>query len=827
MIKRYSPKDIESKWQKEWNESKVYQADLQSEKPKYMGFGMFNYPSGAGIHIGHGKNFTIPDVVLRAKRQQGYEVYSPVGFDSFGLPAENYAIKTGTPPRFTTDKAIANYRKQYKAMGWSQDWSKEIDTSQPEYYKWTQWIFTKLFEHGLAYQKESPQWWCDKCKTVLANEQVIAGKCWRHDSPDDSQVSKKNLRQWFFKVTDYLDDILAATDSLDWTESVKTMQKNWIGRSEGAAVTFKLQGLGVNSEHLDVFTTAHDTIYGATFLVVAPEHPIVQTYGQFADNTQDIQEYVEKSLRKSELDREIEKSKSGVPIEGMSAINPINGKLIPVWVADYVLMSYGTGAIMAVPGQDERDFEFATKYKLPIIYTTDKQQFVSYTQDIKADPKAYKLAESDEFNELDFETGRQRILEKLVSQGTAEAVVQYKMRDWLISRQRYWGAPIPIIHCADHGAVAIPEADLPVLLPEVTDFAPTGEAHSVLASEKDWVSAPCPTCKKTGKRETDTMDGYACSSWYFLRYTSPHDDGQAWDKELASKWMPVDFYNGGDHATAHLLYARFFMRFFYKLGLVNTPEPFKKMYYHAKIMAPDGTAFSKSKGNGVDPLDLMEQGYGADAIRTYIMFMAPPDLESPWSDEGVPGAQRFLNRVWILVQRFIETQDKDLLNGTPSKQLLTVIHKTIKKVTGDIEAIKFNTAIAAMMESLNELSKIQNEFGFSDRQNWRFSLESLVQLLAPFAPHIAEELWHDLGHKDTVHVGHWPKWNEDYLKADVVKIVVQVNGKVRSQLELPVGTPEIDVINAAKADEKAAAHLDGKEIKKSIYVPYKLVNFVV
>lgn len=826
-MKRYNPKEIESKWQKVWDESKIYEADLNSNKPKYIGFGMFNYPSGAGIHIGHGKNFTLPDILLRAKRQQGHEVYSPVGFDSFGLPAENYAIKTGTPPRETTDKAIANYRKQYRAMGWSQDWSKEIDTSQPEYYKWTQWIFTKLFENGLAYQKESPQWWCDKCKTVLANEQVIAGKCWRHDSPDDPQVSKRNLRQWFFKVTDYLDEILEATDALDWTESVKTMQKNWIGRSEGAAITFKLQGLGADQEHLDVFTTAHDTIYGSTFLVVAPEHPIVQAYGQFAENSQDIQDYVEKALRKSELDREIEKSKSGVPLEGVQAINPVNGKSMPVWVADYVLMSYGTGAIMAVPGHDERDFEFATKYNLPIIYTSDEQKFINYAQDIKKDRKKYKLANSGDFDGYDFETGRQKILDNLVEKGVAEAVVQYKMRDWLISRQRYWGAPIPIIHCPDHGAVSVPEGELPVLLPNVTNFAPTGEAHSVLAAEEEWVNTFCPSCGKPSKRETDTMDGYACSSWYFLRYLSSHDEKQAWDKKLTDKWMPVDFYNGGDHATAHLLYARFFMRFFYKQGLVNTPEPFKKMYYHAKIMAPDGTAFSKSKGNGVDPLDLIERGYGADAIRTYIMFMAPPDLESPWSDDGVPGTHRFLNRVWTLVQHFIEDEKVGSHKGETNTDLLAVAHKTIKKVTEDIDAVKFNTAIAAMMEGVNELYKIRAEANFEDTKSWRFALESLIQILAPFAPHIAEELWHDLGHEDTVHIDHWPKWDDQYLVNKTVKIAIQINGKVRSELEIDVDANQDSIIALAKSDKKITPYLENKEIKKSIYVPQKLVNFVV
>lgn len=827
-MKRYVPKEIEPKWQKMWEDQKLYVADLDSNRPKFIGFAMFNYPSGAGIHIGHGKNFTLPDIVLRAKRQQGYETYSPVGFDSFGLPAENYAIKTGTPPRVTTDKAIANYRKQYRAMGWSQDWTNEIDTSQPEYYKWTQWIFNKLFENGLAYQKESAQWWCEKCKTVLANEQVLGGKCWRHDGPDDPFVSKRNLKQWFFKITEYIDEILEATDGLDWTESVKTMQKNWIGKSEGALIKFPLEGLGVSDDyHLEAFTTAHDTIYGATFMVVAPEHPAVEAYAQFADNAVQISEYVQKALRKSELDREVEKSKTGVPIEGLYAINPANGKRIPVWVADYVLITYGSGAIMAVPGEDARDFDFAKKYGLPIVYTTENQEFIDYSNQIKPNRSAYRLANSEEFDGLDFEEGRRKILDKLTESGAAEAIVQYKMRDWLISRQRYWGAPIPIIHCPKDGAVAVPDDELPVLLPEVENFAPTGQAHSVLAAEEDWVNVSCPKCGGKAKRETDTMDGYACSSWYFLRYISPHNDAKAWDVNLAAKWMPVDFYNGGDHATAHLLYARFFMRFFHKLGLVDTPEPFKRMYYHAKIMAPDGSAFSKSKGNGPDPLKLIESGYGADSVRTYIMFMSPPDVESPWSDEGVPGSYRFLNRVWVLVQEYLDNQqNSESTDDEVSIHILRITHSMIKKVSDDIENIKFNTAIAAMMEAVNELYKVKAEYGFANTNAWLESLESLLQLLAPFAPHISEELWHQLGHDDSIHKDHWPELNDKYLQADEMTIVVQVNGKVRANILVPADSNEDSIIKAASADESVGKYLsDG--IKKQIYVPGKLVNFVV
>ena len=828
-MQRYNPKDIEPKWQKWWDEQGTYVADLDSDRPKYIGFGMFNYPSGAGIHVGHVKNFTLPDILLRAKRQQGFEAYSPVGFDSFGLPAENYAIKTGQSPRKTTDDAIEMYRKQYRAVGFSQDWSKEIDTSHSDYYKWTQWCFLKLHENGLAYQKESMQWWCDQCKTVLADEQVIAGKCWRHESSDDPLVTKRSLNQWFFKITDYADEILEATDSLNWTPWVKTAQKNWIGRSEGAEVAFRLEGLGADEQQIPVFTTAHETIYGVTFMVLAPEHPFVSIYGQHADNSQDIDDYVQKSLRKSDLDREKEKVKTGVPIEGLFAVNPANGTKIPVWVADYVLMGYGSGAIMAVPGQDERDFEFATKYKLPIIYTTNRAEFVNYGLDIKPDRTKYLMANSEEFDGQNLEVARAGILEKLSKAKTAKTLVNYKVRDWLISRQRYWGSPIPIIHCADCGAVPVPEDQLPVVLPELEDYKPVGDGRSPLAKATEWLHVSCPKCGKPGERETDTMDGYVCSSWYQLRYTDPNNSEKAWSPERAEHWLPVDFYNGGDHATAHLLYARFFTRFFYKLGLVSDPEPFGRMYFHAKILAPDGTAFSKSKGNGVDPLEVINSGYGADALRTYIMFMAPPDVESPWNNEGVPGCYRFLNRIWVLTQEYLEEIDsrKSKVEGQEhDKQLLQVIHKTIKKVTDDIEAVKLNTAISAMMECVNDLYKIKELDNFSSEQ-WKFTLESLLQLVAPFAPHIAEELWHQLNHEDSIHVNHWPVLNEKYLVSDTIKLAVQVNGKVRAEIEVASDANEETVKELALSQENVQNHLNSQQPKKIIYVKGRLVSVVV
>ena len=824
-MQRYNPKEIEPKWQTWWEIQGTYTADLDSDRPKYIGFGMFNYPSGAGIHVGHVKNFTLPDVLLRAKRQQGFEAYSPVGFDSFGLPAENYAIKTGQSPRKTTDDAIEMYRRQYRAVGFGMDWSKEIDTSHADYYKWTQWCFLKLHKHGLAYQKESMQWWCDQCKTVLADEQVIAGKCWRHDSDDDPMVTKRSLNQWFFKITDYADEILDATDDLNWTPWVKTAQKNWIGRSEGATVTFKLDGLGSDGGELEAFTTAYDTIYGVTFIVLAPEHPVVSTYLVSADNFEDIDEYIQKALRKNDIDREKEKVKTGVSLQGLYAVNPINGEKIPVWVADYVLMGYGTGAVMAVPGEDERDYEFANKYNLPIVYTTEQQEFVSY-QDIKKSPTNYNLANSDEFNGMNFAEAKPAILAKLVADNIAQKTVNYKVRDWLISRQRYWGSPIPIIHCAECGAVPVPETDLPVVLPELEDYKPVGDGRSPLAKATEWLNVPCPKCGEPGERETDTMDGYVCSSWYQLRYADPNNSDQAWSPERANHWLPVDFYNGGDHATAHLLYARFFTHFFHKIGLIDNPEPFERMYFHAKILAPDGTAFSKSKGNGVDPLSVINSGYGADALRTYIMFMAPPDVESPWNDDGVPGCYRFLNRVWVLTQEYLESLGSTVNSEEDNKELLQIIHKTISKVTDDIEAVKLNTAISTMMECTNDLYKLKEIDKFSSVQ-WKFTLESLLQLVAPFAPHVAEELWHQLGHENSIHVNHWPVLDEKYLVSDSLTLAVQVNGKVRAEITVSADSSEESIKAMAVSQENVVKHLNGTEPKKVIYVTGRLVSVVV
>ncbi len=819
-MKRYNPKEVEPKWQKIWEETNVYTADLHSSKPKYIAMSMFNYPSGAGIHIGHAMNYTISDVKARFKRQQGYESYHPVGWDSFGLPAENYAIKAGVSPQESMATIIPSYHKQYKAMGWSNDWEKEIATHLPEYYKWTQWIFSEMHRNGLAYQDARMQWWCEKCQTVLANEQVIDGKCWRHDAPDDPIVEKKEVKQWFFKITEYADELLEAIDALDWTPSVKLAQKNWIGKSKGAEIKFAVQS---REEMIQVFTTAHDTIYGVTFMVLAPEHELVDTL-TLTEQREAVDKYRAAAVKKSEVQRQQEgKDKTGV-FTGSYAINPINNKCIPIWVADYVLAGYGSGAIMAVPGEDERDYEFAKKFGLDIIYTTAENEFVPYA-DIKEAPEKFRVINSDEFNDLNFAEARTKILKKLTKLGAGVEKINYRMRDWSVSRQRYWGAPIPIINCPKCGNVLVPDEDLPVELPVLDDFKPSGDGRSALARAKDWLKVSCPQCGGEAERETDTLDTYIDSSWYMYRYFDPRNQEKIFDNEIVKKWEPINFYNGADHATAHLLYARFIARFFTKLDLVNEPEPFKEFLFNGKVMASDGQMFSKSKGNGVDPLEIIEQGYGADALRMYLMFAAPLDLWVRWDSQGVPGTFRFLTRLWNLVNEYMEAQEVPE-GELRSKDMLRATHTMVKKVTTDIEENRYNTAIAATMGHLNELYKFKaKEIG--KNEVWQKVLENLVACVAPFAPHIADELWHQLGHSTSVHADSWPKWDEGLLVSDTITIVVQVNGKVRANIQVPAGSSEGDVTKAAQANEKVKAYLENKLARKVIYVPDKLVNFVV
>lgn len=815
-MKRYNPIEIEKKWQDIWDQNQTYKVDLNDHsKPKYYGMSMLAGITGAGIHIGHGRTYQFSDIKLRAKRQQGYNAYHPVGWDSFGLPVENYAIKIGKKPRVAHDEALVNFKNQLKRLGYSYDWSKEISTADPSYYKWTQWIFNQLLAHGLAYQKQSPQWWCETDQTVLANEQVEGGKCWRCGNP----VAKKNLKQWFFKITEYADEILEATDDLNWTEMVKTMQKNWIGRSQGAEVEFKIDGF---DDILTVFTTRPDTLFGVTFVALAPENDLVKKLTKNGSR-EAVKDYVAEAARKSEIERMNEtREKTGV-FTGSYAINPVSGEKLPIWVADYVLAGYGTGALMAVPAHDERDFAFAKKFDLPIVKVIEKPENDSETGLYCGEGL---LVNSGSFDGMLSSDAREQIVDWLEQEGTGRSKTTYKMRDWLISRQRYWGAPIPIIHCDDCGAVPVPDDQLPVILPDLDDFKPHGGATSALANATDWVNTTCPKCGRAAKRETDTMDGYACSSWYFLRYLDPFNDKQAWDPEIMQHWAPVDFYNGADHAVAHLLYSRFWMRFFYKLGLVPTPEPFQRMMYNAYIMAPDGTKMSKSKGNTIDPLEIMDSGYGADSLRVYEMFIAPYDLEAPWDTRGVPGAYRFLSRVWKLAQDYIEAGEA-VIDESSQKEILVIAHKTVKKVTEDIKNDKFNTAVSSMMEAVNDYYKLSARIGIGKCAAWTFAIESLLMILAPFAPHITEELWQQIGHSDTIHIDHWPTWDDEYLKNDIVTIIVQVNGKLRAKLELPKGVSETEALQAALANDNVKIFVGDQPPLKTIYVADKLVNIVV
>lgn len=811
-MKRYNPSDIEPKWQQIWSSDKRYIAPDESDKPKYYVTGMFPYPSGAGMHTGHFFEHSIVDAVARFRRALGYNVMYPMGFDNFGLPAENYAIKTGRTPQDTTAENIASFTNQLRRVGASIDWSREVRTSDPEYYKWTQWIFTKLFERDLAYQKEANQWWCPKDKTVLANEQVINGRCWRCEE----LVVKKPMKQWFFKITDYADSLLAELPALDWPDKIKTAQENWIGRSEGAEVEFVVEGEG--QKILTVFTTRPDTLFGATFLVLAPEHPLVSEL--INDDTREaVESYISEAIKKSEIERSSEgKDKTGV-FTGGYAINPANGEKVPIWVADYVLWGYGTGAIMAVPAHDERDFAFAEKFGLPIIEVVERPEDTS--------EQCYHgeglLVNSAQFDGMPSSEAREQIVSWLEQQGSGRSKVTYKMRDWLISRQRYWGAPIPIIHCDKHGAVAVPESDLPVILPDVVDFAPRGDGKSVLGAQEKWVNTTCPTCGGPARRETDTMDGYACSSWYLLRYTDPHNDKEAWDPKLANYWAPLDMYVGGDHAVAHLLYVRFWTHVFYELGLTDFKEPVKKLVYHGLIQAEDGRKMSKSLGNVVDPLEVIDAGYGADALRTFELFLGPINENSSWNSRGIAGVYRFLNRTWTLTQEYIDSKQSPSNKKIDTAQLNSITHETIKKVTDDINRLSFNTAIASMMEMVNSLYKLK--FQGIDEE-WGFAIEALIQLIQPFAPHMAAELWQQLGHDTQIDSQPWPVWDEAKIVRDTMTIIVQVNGKLRAKLEVASGESEATIKELALRDGNVKKFVSG-EPKKVIYVKNKLLSIVV
>jgi leucine--tRNA ligase len=812
-MKRYNPIEIEEKWQKKWDESKLYEVEADSSKQKMYISGMFPYPSGAGLHTGHARSYTIVDSIARFYRQQGKNVLNPIGWDTFGLPAENYAIKTGISPQEATKTNIANFKKQFKRLGISIDWSREINTSDPEYYRWTQWIFRELYKKGLAYRKESYQWWCDNDKTVLANEQVENGRCWRCGE----EVSKKQMTQWFFKITAYADELLADIDNLDWPEKIKTMQRNWIGKSEGAEVEFKIADGEAKGEKIKVFTTRPDTIFGVAFLTIAPEHELLKKLS--TDLTREkLEEYKKKSLKKSEIERQENKEKTGI-FTGSYAINPANGKKIPIWVSDYVLGGYGEGAVMAVPAHDERDFEFAKKFDLDIIKVVEKPE--SMADDDSCYHGEGVMVNSGEFNGQKSEDVREQILGWLEESEIGRSKTTYKMRDWLISRQRYWGCPIPIAYDKDGKEHLVPEDQLPVMLPTLSDFKPDDSGKSALAKSKEFITVEINGEKMT--RETDTMDGYACSSWYLLRYADPRNSKQAWGPELVNYWAPVDYYVGGDHAVAHLLYIRFWTHVFRDLGLTNFAEPVKKLLYHGYINAEDGSKMSKSKGNTIDPLEVIDQGYGADSLRTYEMFIAPYEVDASWDSRGIAGVYRFLNRVWVLVQEFIESE-KSAENLSNFAEVQKIQHKTIKKVTEDFHRESLNTAVAALMEFVNDLYKLKLE-GFSN--DWQFILEDLLKMLVPFAPHISSELWQQLGNNDFIEKSGWPKWNEELLKTDEIQIIVQVNGKLRGKIKVSANSEKDEILAIARAEDNVSKFLQDKEILKEIFIPNKLINFVV
>ena len=804
MAEVYNHKVVEKKWQKVWDDEKAFAATNDYSKPKYYALVEFPYPSGQGLHVGHPRPYTALDIVARKRRMQGYNVLYPMGWDAFGLPTENYAIKNKIHPKIVTENNVKHFKDQLHSLGYSFDWDREINTTDPKYYKWTQWIFLKLFKAGLAYKKEMPINWCTSCKVGLANEEVVNGVCERCGAP----VVRKVKSEWMLKITDYADKLIEGLNDVDYIERVKVSQKNWIGRSTGAEVDFQIKD---TEDKLRIYTTRCDTLFGVTYMVVSPEHPYLDKYKDQIKNWEEIVAYREQASRKSDFERaELAKDKTGVAIDGLTAINPVNGKEVPIWVSDYVLMSYGTGAIMAVPAHDERDWEFAKKFHLPIIQVVAKNgEEVDVNEAAFTDVATGVLINSDFLNGLEVKDAKEKMIKLLEEKGIGQAKTNYKLRDWVFSRQRYWGEPIPIVHCDKCGYVPIDESELPLLLPEVESYMPTDNGESPLAAMTDWVNTTCPCCGGPAKRETDTMPQWAGSSWYFLRYTDPHNDEALASPEALKYWLPVDWYNGGmEHTTLHLLYSRFWHKFLYDQGVVPTPEPYQKRTSHGMILGENGEKMSKSRGNVVNPDDIVQE-YGADTLRTYEMFIGAFDLAASWSEDGVKGCRRFLDRVWKL---------QDLMTDEEgySKDLETKMHQTIKKVSNDFENLKYNTAIAAMMTLLNDFYK--------KGSITRGELKTLIILLNPVAPHITEEMWQIIGCEGRVYQQTWPEFDEAKTVESSVEIAVQINGKVKGTLGIQKDDPKDQVI--AKAKEVIADKLTGN-IVKEIYVPGRLVNIVM
>ena len=800
---KYDHKQVEKKWQDIWDEKQCFQAENGSDKEKFYALVEFPYPSGQGLHVGHPRSYTALDIVARKKRMQGYNVLYPMGWDAFGLPTENFAIKNHVHPAEVTKKNIARFKSQLKSLGLSFDWSREINTTDPSYYKWTQWIFLQLFKKGLAYKKEMSVNWCTSCKCVLANEEVVNGVCERCGS----EVIHKTKSQWMLAITKYAQRLIDDLDDVDYIERVKIQQKNWIGRSTGAEVDFKT----TEGDTLTVYTTRPDTLFGATYMVISPEHPMIEQWGDKLANIADVRAYREEAARKSDFERtELNKDKTGVKLAGVAAINPVNGKEIPIFVSDYVLMGYGTGAIMAVPAHDDRDWEFAKKFGCEII------EVVSGGEDVQkaaftAKDETGILVNSDFLNGKTVKDAIPAMIEWLGEKGIGRAKVQYKLRDWVFSRQRYWGEPIPIVKCDKCGYVPLPEDQLPLELPNVHTYEPTDNGESPLAHMTDWVNTTCPCCGGPAKRETDTMPQWAGSSWYFLRYMDPHNDKALASKEALEYWSPVDWYNGGmEHTTLHLLYSRFWHKFLYDIGVVPTKEPYAKRTSHGMILGENGEKMSKSRGNVVNPDEIVDT-YGADTMRLYEMFIGDFEKAAPWSPKSIKGCRRFLERVWSLAEK---VQDGDEY----SKEHEALMHRTIKKVGEDADNLKANTAIAALMTMLNE---------FYDKGVNRAEYKTFLALLNPFAPHITEELWQQLGETGLLSVAPWPQYDESKTVESTVEMAVQVNGKLKGTIKLAADADKQAAIDAALAEEKVQHAIEGKQIVKQIVVPGKIVNLVV
>ena len=796
----YNHKVIEKKWQKIWDDNKAFAATDDYSKPKYYALVEFPYPSGQGLHVGHPRPYTALDIVARKRRMQGYNVLYPMGWDAFGLPTENYAIKNKIHPKIVTANNVKRFKEQLHSLGYSFDWDREVNTTDPEYYKWTQWIFLKLFNAGLAYKTEMPINWCTSCKVGLANEEVVNGVCERCGSP----VVRKVKSQWMLKITDYAEKLLEGLDGVDYIERVKVSQKNWIGKSQGAEVDFAISG---KEDKLTVYTTRPDTLFGATYMVVSPEHPMLEKYKDEIKNLDAVHEYQEQAARKSDFERsELAKEKTGVQIDGIRAVNPVNGKEIPIWVSDYVLMSYGTGAIMAVPAHDTRDWEFAKKFNMPIIEVVAGGANVQ--EEAFTDVATGKMVNSGFLDGLEVADAKKKIIEWLEEKKLGTGKINYKLRDWVFSRQRYWGEPIPIVHCDKCGYVALPESELPLELPDVESYMPTDNGESPLAAMTDWVNTTCPCCGGPAKRETDTMPQWAGSSWYFLRYTDPHNTEALASSEALNYWLPVDWYNGGmEHTTLHLLYSRFWHKFLYDNKVVPCPEPYQKRTSHGMILGENGEKMSKSRGNVVNPDDIVND-YGADTLRTYEMFIGAFDLSASWSENGVKGCRRFLERVWKL---------QDILTEGDgfSSDMEIKMHQTIKKVSNDFENLKYNTAIAALMTLLNDFAKK----GSITKGEYR----TFLLLLNPVAPHITEEIWNICGYEGYVYQQPWPEYEEAKTVENTIEIAVQINGKTRGVVALPVDADKETAL--AKAKEVVADKLTGTIIKE-IYVPKKIINIV-